>query len=112
MQWTAVESDRNTILRDVLLVLGASLALGLVGQLMIPLPFSPVPLALRSQLVLLFAAWLGPKRGALAVMGFLAQGIAGLPVFAMGTAGFGALIGAHGGYLIGYVAAAIVAGYL
>lgn len=98
--------------QEVLIVVAWSLALGLLGKLMIPLPFSPVPLALRSQIVLLMAALLGPKRSAAAVVGFLAQGVIGLPVFTHGAAGWGALIGPNGGYLIGYLAAAIVTGWL
>jgi len=98
--------------REAAIVVAWSLALGLLGKLMIPLPFSPVPLALRSQIVLLMAALLGPRRAAAAVIGFLAQGLVGLPVFTHGAAGWGALIGPNGGYLVGYVAAAVVTGWL
>lgn len=98
--------------RDITLVIGCSIILGTLGKLMIPLPFTPVPIALRSQIVLLMAVFLGPKRAALAVLGFLAQGFVGLPVFAHGVSGLGALVGPNGGYLVGYLAAAVVTGYL
>lgn len=102
----------RSFLKDVALVVSWSLALGLLGKLMIPLPFTPVPLALRPQLVLAMAALLGPKRAAWAVLGFLAQGMMGLPVLTQGTFGWASLMGPNGGYLIGYLVAALVTGWL
>ena len=98
--------------KEISLIVGCSLLLGLLGKVMIPLPFTPVPLALRSQLVLLMAVVLGPRRAVLAVLGFLVQGAVGMPVFTNGSAGLGAMIGPNGGYLVGYVAAAMAAGWL
>jgi biotin transport system substrate-specific component len=112
MSQTIAVSLERPIWKDATLVIGASLVLGLLGQVMIPLPFTPIPLAVRSLLVLLCGAFLGPKRGALAVMGFLAQGVCGMPVFTLGAAGMAALVGPNGGYLVGYVAMAIVTGSL
>jgi len=97
----------QTFLKDAILVVGASLLIGLAGQLYIPLPFSPVGLFLRNNLVLLLAVLLGPKRATLAVAGFLLQGALGLPVFVSGG-----LAGPLAGYLVGYVAAAYVTGRL
>ena len=95
----------NKLVKDLLLVLGASILLGLSGPLNIPLPFTPIPLALRQILVPLLGIFLGPRRAALAVVAFIFQGAIGLPVF-MGAGLFGPMAG----YLIGYIAAAYITG--
>ncbi|GAB5411303.1 MAG: biotin transporter BioY [Chlamydiales bacterium] len=102
---TLTQIRDNAFIKNVLLVLGASLLLGLSGPLNIPLPFTPIPLALRQILVPLLGIFLGPRRAALAVVAFIFQGVIGLPVF-MGAGLFGPMAG----YLVGYVAAAYITG--
>jgi biotin transport system substrate-specific component len=99
------------ISRDFGIVLFASLIICLSGKISIPLWFTPVPMALQNSMVLLIAAFLGAKRGTVATFAFLAQGAMGLPVFSTG-AGFAILLGPTGGYLLGYLAASFVTGYL
>jgi len=99
-------------LRDVLLIVGASLLISLFARVAIPLPFTPVPLVLQLNVCLSLAILLGSKRGTAAVLLFLAQGACGLPVFATGTAGLARLFCPTGGYLLGYVAGTYLAGYL
>lgn len=98
--------------RDLCLVLLASFVICLSGQIAIPLWFTPVPIATQNSVVLLMAVLLGARRGAAATFAFLAQGAFGLPVFSNGTGGFPVLLGPTGGYLIGYLIAAFVAGYI
>jgi biotin transport system substrate-specific component len=62
--------------------------------------------------VLLVGALLGSRRGSLAVLVYIAQGLAGLPVFAGGAAGPARLLGPTGGYLVGFVLAAYLVGLL
>ncbi len=76
----------------------------------VPLPFSPVPITGQTFGVLLVAMALGRVRGTGIVLAYLAQGAAGLPVFAGGAAGPQVLFGPTGGYLAGFVAAAFVVG--
>ena len=102
----------NRIALDLTLVALASILISLAGIIAIPLPFSPVPIALQPQLVLFFAAVMGPRRGALAAAGFIAQGVMGLPVFACGKSGLLHIFGPTGGYLIGYVVAAYLVGWI
>ncbi|HEY9595864.1 MAG TPA: biotin transporter BioY [Spirochaetia bacterium] len=97
---------------DVALVAGFSLLIALGAQVAIPLPFTPVPVTLQTFAVLLAACLLGSVRGSLAVVLYLGEGFAGLPVFSGGTAGIAHLLGPTGGYLVGFVAAAYVAGLL
>ena len=78
----------------------------------IPLPFSPVPIALASLFALLSGAILGKWLGALSQSVYFLMGLAGIPVFARFTAGPGIVTGPTGGYLAGYIAAAFVVGLL
>jgi biotin transport system substrate-specific component len=95
---------------DAALVAGFSLVIALGAQVAIPLPFTPVPVTLQTLAVLLAGCMLGSGRGALAVIAYLGEGFAGLPVFSGGTAGLSHLLGPTGGYLLGFVAAAFVVG--
>ncbi len=97
---------------DVLLVLGGSLFTALMARITIPLPFTPVPITGQTLAVLLVGAALGSRRGALSMAAYVLEGALGLPVFAGGTAGLRRLTGPTGGYLIGFIAAAFVTGWL
>lgn len=99
-------------LYDAGLVVAGSALVGLAAQAEVRLPFTPVPLTGQTFAVLLVGALLGARRGALAMLAYLAEGAAGMPVFAGGAAGAGALLGPTGGYLLGFVPAAFVTGAL
>ncbi|MGO9412364.1 MAG: biotin transporter BioY, partial [Spirochaetia bacterium] len=88
---------------DVCLVAGFSLIIAVSAQVSIPLPFTPVPVTLQTFAVVLTGALLGSRRGAAAIVAYLAEGLAGLPVFSLGRAGFAHLLGPTGGYLVGFV---------
>ena len=76
---------RRGVLVNGALVLGASLFVALAAQLTVRLPISPVPVTGQTFAVLLVGALLGSRLGALALFAYLAEGAAGLPVFAGGT---------------------------
>lgn len=99
--------------RLLLAFCGGWLVAGL-AQISIPLPFTPVPITGQTLGVLLVGASLGPSLGALSMGLYLAQGALGLPFFAGGSSGVSVLglASATGGYLWGFVAAAVVVGYL
>ena len=78
----------------------------------LPLPFTPVPFTLQLLFTLLSGLVLGPKAGALSQIIYVGLGVLGVPVFAGGNAGPGVLVGPTGGYLVGFVVAAYVIGYL
>jgi biotin transport system substrate-specific component len=85
------------------------------AQISMHIPFTPVPLTLQPMIVLVGAAALGPRLGALSQMLYLLLGIAGLPVFAASPIlpqGIGRLLGPTGGYLLAYPVAAFVTGWL
>lgn len=95
------------LVRDVLLVAGAAVLTGLAAQVTIPL--WPVPITLQTLTVLLAGAVLGPLRGGLSMGLYLVVGAAGVPWFAQQTSGlaFPTL-----GYVIGFVLAATLVGWL
>ncbi len=77
----------------------------------IPIPGTSVPINLATFAVILAGLILGAKDGALALLVFLALGACGLPVFHSFTGGMGVVFGPTGGFLIGYVALAFLAGF-
>jgi biotin transport system substrate-specific component len=97
---------------DALLVVSGSIVVALAAQVAVPLPFTPVPWTLQPLAVLLVGALLGARRGALALVAYLGEGLAGAPVFAGGAFGPLVLAGPTGGYLVGFVPAAFVTGFL
>ena len=102
---------RRAVLYDITLVIGGSLLIGLCAQVKILLPFSPVPITGQTFAVLMIGTLLGSWRGSLCVLTYIVQGVAGLPVFALGG-GFAILIGPTGGYLVGFIPAAYITGFL
>jgi biotin transport system substrate-specific component len=96
---------------DAALIVGFSLLMALSAQIAIPLPFTPVPVTFQTMVVLATGALLGSRRGPASVLLYIAEGCAGLPVFSLGRAGFAHLIGPTGGYLVGFLAAAFLAGF-
>lgn len=78
----------------------------------IPVGGAGVPITLQTLGVALAGAILGPLRGSLAVMLYLAMGAIGLPVFAEHSAGLGAFTGVSAGYLLAFPLSAALIGYL
>lgn len=99
-------------LRDATLILLGALFVAALAQVEIPLPFTPVPITGQTFGVLLVGAALGSKRGAASLVSYLAMGMFGLPFFAGGAHGLDIVLGATGGYLIGFILAAYVIGLL
>ena len=80
------------------------------SQIAIPLPMVPINLALFA--VHLSGAILGVRYGFLSMLIYLILGIVGVPVFLGLSAGPSILLGPTGGYIIGYLAAAAVSGFI
>jgi biotin transport system substrate-specific component len=86
------------------------ISISLGGFVRIPLPFTPVPLTLQTFFVLLSGAFLGGNLGMLSLFGYLALGIAGIPLFSGSGSGLLYLSGPTGGYLVGFVLASFFVG--
>ena len=111
---SALHRGHDTSLgRAALIALAGSLLLTLSAKAQVP--FWPVPMTMQTFVVIGLGLALGPRLGLAAVALYLAQGAAGLPVFA-GTPekgiGLAYMAGPTGGYLAGYLLAAFVAGHL
>jgi biotin transport system substrate-specific component len=78
----------------------------------ITLPGMVVPITLQTFGVMLAGVLLGARRGALAVLLYIAVGLAGLPVFSQGTGGLAMLGKPSLGYLLAFPLAAALAGFL
>ena len=97
-------------LRELMLILGGVLLLAFASQLTIPL--RPVPITFQSATVILVGMAYGARLGTITLLAYLAIGALGLPVFAEANAGMTPFFGETAGYLIGFVPAAAVSGYL
>ncbi len=101
----------RTLARDAVLVLGAALLTAACAQVAIPVPGSPVPVTGQTFAVMLTAAALGARRGAAGQALYVLLGLA-LPFYSEGKSGLDVVLGATGGYLLGFVIAGWVVGAL
>jgi biotin transport system substrate-specific component len=103
---------RAGLLTDALLIVGGTAFVALAAQVSIKLGFTPVQLTGQTFAVLLVGAALGSTRGALSLLLYLVVGIAGVPVYADHRHGWSVFSGATGGYIVGFVVAAALTGWL
>ena len=83
---------------------------GLMAQIVIPLPWTPVPITAQTFAVLCSGLFLGKKYGCLSQILYVALGIAFIPWFGGMTGGLEVLLGSTGGYMIGFILAAYFVG--
>jgi biotin transport system substrate-specific component len=103
---------RTGLLVDALLVAAGAGLVALAAQVEIHLGFTPVPITGQTFAVLVVGAGLGSLRGLASLGLYLLVGMAGAPVYAGGEGGTEWVRGATGGYLVGFIVAAAVTGYL
>jgi biotin transport system substrate-specific component len=112
----AARPRNRTLLWDSGLVLAFGTLMALFARISIPLV--PVPITGQTLGVLLIGALLGSRRGGLAMLAYLGEGLIGLPVFALGHSawtpvlGVPVILGPTAGYLISYPIAAFAVGWL
>lgn len=99
-----------TRVRHIVLIAVGALFVALAAQVYIPT--QPVPFTAQTFGVLAVGGALGFRRGAAALLLYLAIGAVGLPVYSEGRSGLAILQGVTGGYLIGFVVAAALVGRL
>jgi biotin transport system substrate-specific component len=105
-------SGAVALVRDAGLVIGGAALTGVAAQVSIPLSFTPVPLTLQTFSVLLVGASLGWLRGTLSMLVYLAVPMVGVPWFANGSDYSNPALKYTYGYLIGFVLAAALVGFL
>ena len=103
-------NNKKDLLRKALLIAGGVLVMAFASQLSVPL--IPVPLTFQSSAVILIGMTYGARYGAYVMLAYLAAGLCGLPVFADFAAGPALFAGPTSGYLLGFVPAALVSGFL
>ncbi|PPG91055.1 biotin transporter BioY [Rathayibacter sp. AY1F3] len=100
----------RSVATDALLVLAGAGLTAAMAQLFIPM--WPVPFTGQTFAVLLVGTTLGALRGALSMLVYALVGALGAPVFTEGSHGWAVLAGPTGGYIVGFVLASIVTGWL
>ena len=108
--WPSREDSRFAALRiAALLAVGTAL---LTLSAKIQVPFYPVPMTMQTFVVLVLGAAYGWRLAGATVALYLLEGAAGLPVFAGPVAGPAYLLGPTAGFLIGFLPAAMVTGFM
>lgn len=111
----------GTRVRHVALIVAGALFIYLGALIVIPVPGSPVPITGQTLGVLVVGSALGFRRGILATLTYVAIGVIGIPAFAEHRAGIAVIasvsdgrivLGATGGYLLGFVLAGAIVGRL
>ena len=97
-------------LRNVILAIAGSLFVAASAQVQVPM--WPVPMTGQTFAVLVVGMAYGSRLGAATLALYMAEGAIGLPVFANLSGGYGVLIGTTGGYILGFVLAAGLVGFL
>ncbi len=112
-EWRGEQTRGWATLRDAGMVLAGTAVIAAAAHIAIPLPFTPVPFTLQPLAVLLVGLLFGPIFGFVTLCLYLAEGLAGLPVFQpLGLGGMAQLLGPTGGFLLAYPLVAALAGGL
>jgi biotin transport system substrate-specific component len=98
------------MMRSVVLVALGTALLTLSAKINLPLPY--VPMTLQTLVVVMIGAAYGWRLGTATLLAYLAEGAIGFPVFAGPVGGLAPLAGPTAGYLVGFVAAAFITGWL
>jgi biotin transport system substrate-specific component len=100
-----------TIPKKLALAFGVAALIGLLAQLRIQLPWSPVPITGQTLGVLLAGVLLGKWWGGISLSIYAGLGMAGLPWFQNLSSGLAYMSGPTGGYIVGFILAALFLGY-
>jgi biotin transport system substrate-specific component len=95
-----------------MIVFASLLAALMAAGAYLAIPIGPVPIVMQNMFVFLAGLLLGSRWGAASVAVYLLAGVCGLPVFAGGMGGIGRLVGPTGGYLVGYLPAIFLIGFI
>ena len=103
--------DASTATKVLMSLLMACLT-GIMAQIIIPLPWTPVPVTAQTFAVLCSGLFLGKKYGCLSQILYIVLGVAFIPWFGGMTGGLDVLLGSTGGFLIGFVIASYFIGLI
>jgi biotin transport system substrate-specific component len=100
-----------SLIHKIILAFAMASFTGIAAQVRIPLPWTPVPISAQTFAVLLSGVLLGGWYGSLSQVFYIGAGIAGVPWFSGGGSGIAYISGPTGGYMIGFILAALFIGY-
>jgi len=100
-----------SLIHKIILALVMASITGIAAQIRIPLPWTPVPISAQTFAVLLSGVLLGGWYGGLSQVFYIGAGIAGVPWFSGGGSGIAYISGPTGGYIVGFILAALFMGY-
>ncbi|MFH1639277.1 MAG: biotin transporter BioY [Chloroflexota bacterium] len=100
------------VIARILLALVMAVLVGLAAQVRIPLPWSPVPITGQTFAVLLAGVLLGRRWGGVSMAFYAGLGVMGVPWFTGWGSGMSHLAGPTGGYILGFIFAALFIGYM
>lgn len=101
---------RSQMLRNTVLMVAGTIVVAVAAQINVPM--IPVPMTLQTFAVLAIGMAYGARLGAATLFLYMLEGMAGLPVFAEMKSGLATVTGPSGGYIVGFILAAAVLGYL
>lgn len=101
----------NPTVTKMIMSLGMAAITGIFAQIVIPLPWTPVPITLQTFAVLASGIILGKKFGSLSQIIYVTLGVIGIPWFAGMTGGVEILLGSNAGYFFGFILTAFVVGH-
>src|SRR5210317_526205 len=104
------DTQRKTPIR--MMVYASLLAALTAASALIIIPIGEVPVVLYNFFILMMGLLLGSRWGAASIAVYLLAGGLGLPVFAGGKGGIAILLGPTGGYLIGFLPAVFIIGFI
>lgn len=110
MTLTSAALGQPSMLKHAFLVVLGSLFIGLAAQ--VEVPMVPVPMSLQTLAISIIGLTYGSRLGGATLLAYLAEGAAGLPVFAGGAAGAAHLFGPTAGFLWGFVGMAWMTGFM
>jgi biotin transport system substrate-specific component len=103
--------SETSFINKVILAFFMACVTGIMAQLIIPLPWTPVPVTAQTFAVLMAGVLLGRWWGGISQIIYLVAGLLGLNWFAGLNGGYTVLFGATGGYLVGFILVALFLGY-
>jgi len=96
----------------IALAFGVACAIGILAQIKFYLPWTPIPVTMQTFGVLLAGILLGGTFGGISLAIYITLGVAGVPWFVGLAGGFSVLVGPTGGFLVGFMLAAMFIGYV
>jgi len=101
-----------SLANKIILALGMATLTGILAQVRLFLPWTPVPVTCQTFAVFLAGIVLGKYWGGISQVIYVSLGIAGIPWFNGATGGYAVIMGPTGGYLLGFILAALFIGYI